>query len=154
MAIEIRRAEPRDLDWIIPQLKEFAQFYGTKHSLFGDEEYARKGILRMMAEHVFLVAEKREPPFEAEPVGFAAALLMGHFFNPEVKILSEQFWWVAPAHRNGRAGLMLLNALIARGLRDAQIVSLSVIEGRSPINEDALTKRGFHLHERAYLMEV
>ena len=47
-----------------------------------------------------------------EPVGALGALVTPVAFNPSIQMIHEIFWWVDSTHRNGRAGLLLLNAFI------------------------------------------
>jgi hypothetical protein len=96
------------------------------------------------------------PCFIAErdgPVGFVSGMLAAHPYNPALTVLTEMFWWVAPEARGSRAGLLLLDAFLAYGERNADWI-IFTLEHHSPVNERTLTKRGFHLHERSYLYEV
>lgn len=49
---------------------------------------------------------------------------------------------------------MLLNEFVAFGHANADWIALSLIEGASPVKQSSLVKRGFHLHESSYLLEV
>ena len=40
----IERAEESDLDWICEELKKFSDFFGTKRSIYPDDETARKHL--------------------------------------------------------------------------------------------------------------
>lgn len=147
-AAQVRRAQPSDMDWITGELRAFDRFYGSTKSLFGNAEYVRTTLEALIAQHVFLIAER-----DGNRMGFIAGLLTPHFFNPELKVLTEMLWWVPPAHRGSRAGLLLLNEYIRIGEESADWI-LMTLEDRSPIAERSLIKRGFHLKERSFLMEV
>ena len=151
MNIGIRPGRPEDIDWLLGQLKNFSDFFGTKLSLFGaDEDYSRFVIQSFMSEpHVLLIAEKED----VGPIGFVAGIVTPHLFNPAIKVLAESFWWVDEAHRGSRAGLMLLNDFIAWGKTRVDWITFA-LEEKSPVNEKALLKRGFRLQERSYLMEI
>lgn len=149
MEITVRRATPEDLDWLVTELQNFAMFFGSKHSLIGDIQFWRDGLLNMIVSHVVFIAEN-----EADGrVGLIAGYIVGHPFNPKIRLLSESFWWVAERYRMSRAGLMLLNAFVEFGENHADWITMA-LETKSPVNEKCLTKRGFHLHERSFLKEI
>lgn len=143
--IEIRRAEASDIAWILSQLKEFSRFIETRYQLYGSDEYSRKGIELLINEHVFFVAEKN-----SLPIGFIAGYFTPHLFNPEIKILNELFWWTQKGHH--RAAFLLLQEYLRFGKSNAQWITLS-LNRFTPINEKSILKRGFHEHERTYLLE-
>lgn len=149
MRISVSRADESHLDWIVGQLKQFSQFYGTKRSLYENEDFARGGMLAMMGQHLVLVAVDEG----VGPVGFIAGVFTPHMMNPSIRVLAETFWWVAEEHRGSRAGLLLLNEFIAFGKENADWI-LFALETHSPVREDVLVRRGFHLQERNYLYEV
>ena len=149
MEITTRKAQATDVDWLLGELKEFAVYIRTKkHSLFGDEEYSRKGLLGVIENHVMFIAVKGE-----ERLGFIAGIKTPHLFNPKISILVEIFWWVSEKYRNTRAGLMLLNSFTEYGKQNADLVTMA-LEAHSPVNDKTITKRGYHFHEKNYLMEV
>ncbi len=151
MSVTVRAACLDDIPWMTAELREFSKFYGTKSPLMGaDEEYVRAGLYTMVTHHVVQVAHHES----GELMGFIAGTLTPHVFNPDLSILCENFWWVATKYRKSRAGLLLLEAFIAAGKNYADMTTFSLVEGRSPVNEKSLMKRGFHLHERNYLMET
>lgn len=149
MTITVRRAAPSDLGWLVGQLEEFSRFFGTKRSLYPDYAHAEQVMKVHMEKHLLLVADKEG----TGPVGFIAGLISPHIYNPEINVLTETFWWVSPEHRGSRAGLMLLNEFVSIGKEVADWVHFS-LEHHSPVNESCLTRRGFKLQERAYLLEV
>lgn len=158
MTVAVRHAHLTDIPWILDELKDFARFYETKRSLYGDEAYVTEKLTELITHHVALVAETDlldEGTGKVWPVGFVGGVRIPQFMNPEIQVLAEMFWWVCPHHRNGRAALMLLNAFIEIGQTDPNIhwITFSTIEGRTPVKPEAFLKRGFKLFERAYLIE-
>lgn len=145
----MRAATPDDLDWLVQQLRAFSKFYGTKRQLFGDESFVRSGMLTLIDKHLVIIAEKDM----VGPVGFIAGLVTPHTFNPDVRVLCEYFWWVDEAHRGGRAGYLLFEAFLDWGRKNADWITFAV-EEHSPLSEDVLVKRGFHLQEKSYLLET
>ena len=144
----IRSAHPRDFEWVISQLKDFSEFVGTKKKLFGDEQYIRLGLLNISEKHVFFVAEKN-----FEPVGFIFGFFVPHFFNPEIKTLTELAWWVIPSERGTEAGLLLMRAFIEFGKKNADWIAFGLNE-KTPVNPDRLLSMGFKNFERSFLLEV
>lgn len=147
MSMQIRPSTPDDLEWLMAELKEFAEFFESQRSLFGDEQYWRDGLMMLMRDHLVLVAEGDEGL-----MGLIAGIKTPHLFNPKILVLSETFWWVSPRHRASRAGLLLLNAFIDYGKKNCDWITIA-LEDKSPINEKSLIKRGFRLKERSYLLE-
>lgn len=147
--ITIRPATEGDLDWLICQLKSFSSYFGTKKSLFGDEEFARAGMQTMLTSHLVLIAES----VIDGPVGFIAGVVTPHLFNPQIRVLAETFWWVAESRRGSRASLLLLEEFIKWGKANADWVTFA-LEHRTPVKESSLIRRGFHLQEKSFLLEV
>jgi N-acetylglutamate synthase-like GNAT family acetyltransferase len=151
--IKVRKALMGDIPALLPMLRNFADFAGTKHSLYPGDGIAAVKVAWLMTEHVFFVAEKVEIGADDEIVGFIAGLLVEHWMNPELVVLSELLWWVEPEHRGSRAGAMLLRAFTDHGEEHAHQMTM-VLERGSPIREETLESRGFHLHERTFLREM
>lgn len=152
MSIVIRAGDDSDTDWIVTQLGDFSKFFGTRYPLFGDEAFIRAGISNFMKNHFVRVAVGCHDGI-VERVGFIIGLFTQHPFNPAIKLLGEQFWWVEPKYRNSRAGLLLLNEFVAFGKKNAHWITMA-LESKSPINEKSLIRRGFKFQEKSYLMEV
>lgn len=148
MSMQIRHSTADDLDWLMTELKEFANFFGSKHSLFGEEQYWRDGLLMLMRDHLVLVAED-----ENGLAGLIAGIKTPHLFNPKILVLSETFWWVSPQRRTSRAGVLLLKAFMDYGKQNCDWTIIT-LEDESPINEKSLIKRGFRPKERSYLLET
>lgn len=146
-AVTIRVATSKDIPWLLNQLRSFAAFYDSKHSLFPDEDEAEQFLSDLIDLHPFFIAEN------GQPIGFIAGSLAPHPYNRRVIQLSEMFWWVDEDHRGGRAGLLLLDAFIRFGKTVADQISMT-LETNSPVNPATLERRGFREMERSYLMEV
>lgn len=154
--IRVRPAVASDVPWLLAQLRQFAEFFGSARSLFPDDVTAVEKLTTLMDPDVgcFLIATFRDLYGTDLPLGFIAGVLTPHFFNPSIRVLSEVLWWVTPEHRGGRAGITLLNAyeMYARDA-GADWVTMT-LEEKSPVNPTALTKRGFRLYESSYLKEL
>lgn len=148
-SITIRNAELTDIDWLIPELREFSKFFGSKIPLFDDEQYARDGLKNLITSHLFFVASSGD-----KPVGFISGLVTNHIWNPKIKVLTEVFWWVIPAYRTAsKAGLMLLKAFTDWGTGHVNWINFT-LEHNSPVSDRSLLKRGFKPTETNYLLEV
>lgn len=147
--IWVRRAYHDDVPWLLDELREFSEFFGSKHPLFPDDrEHAKKVVHDLIREHVFFVAERGWVR-----AGFIAGLMHRHFFNPKWWVLTEVLWWVSPEFRGSRAGLLLLDEFVEYGRDHAHMIVMA-LEAKSPIHPKTLERRGFHLHESSYLLEV
>lgn len=147
--IQIRDARASDTDWLVLQLRAFSRFFGTDKQLFTTADDVRERLPALLAMGPCYIATNAD----RLPIGFVAGMLAPHPYNPTIRVLSESFWWVEPAWRQTRAGLLLLNAFVAFGEAHADWIHFT-LEHQSPVNERCLTKRGFRLHERSYLREV
>lgn len=148
MSCTIRPATLDDLPAIMAELKQFAKFYGTKKSLYKDDEQTSLVISGFIRDHVFFVATDND-----ELVGFISGMLLPHMYNPDIATLVETFWWVKESHRQSKAGLKLLNAFVQYGREHVDWI-ICTIEDESPINEKSFYKRGFKLKEKSFVMEV
>lgn len=149
MDLLIAQATKNDVPEILDELQEFSKFFGTKISLFGDYEESKKIIENFVENHVFLIATKAS----GELIGFISGMIMPHIYNPTISTLVESFWWVKEKHRGSKAGLKLLEEFIAFG-RDNVDWVIMTLESDSPVKETTLTRRGFNLKEKSYLLEV
>ena len=145
---KVRRASPSDVDWIIPELRKFSEFYGTKKPLFGSEEYVRQALPFIIENHFCLVAEIKN-----KPVGLIMGFVQPHPFNPEIKVLAETIWWVEESHRHSKAAHLLFNAFVAWGKENCDWVTFGLTV-KTRIHEATLLTKGFKLRERNYLLEV
>lgn len=147
MRMDVRRANINDIDWILNELKKFVAFYGSPRLFnFDIPDHNLEFITNVIDKHLFIIAEQN-----GSPVGFIAGLIHPHGFNPDLKCLSELFWWIPEEHRTSRAASLLLKSYIEFG-RGFDWVTMT-IEDKSQLNEKSLLKRGFKLKEKTYLME-
>jgi hypothetical protein len=152
--IHSRSATPDDIPWILGELKKFAVFLGTNRSLFPSEEYAKEKLQELIETQVFCIAESTLTNLhDGTQVGFIAGICGPHFFNPEIRVLSELFWWVTPEWRNTRAGALLFAEFMHCGRERADMVVMT-LEEQSPVHEETLLRHGFKRYERNYVMEV
>ena len=154
MPVTTRRAVPSDIDWLMGQLRQFARFYGTKRSLFPTDDYAEQVLESMVSSQAIFMAVETTS-YGEQPIGFIAAMVGVHPYNPTIRLLAETFWWVEPTLRGGRAALLLLEAFKAWGVESGfDWLTLSMVEGKSPLTDRTLERHGFRLHEKSYLREV
>lgn len=148
MPLNIRRGEYKDIPWIVTQLKVFSPYYGTKKSLFGDEEYVAAGLKETMDKHLVLVADKN-----GQLIGFIIGLVSNHLYNPSIRVLTQLLWWVDESKRFGRAGYMLLKEFVKWGKANCDWIAMGAI-GQTQIKPTAFQRMGFKPFEITYLMEV
>lgn len=152
--IHTRAATVDDVPWILGELKKFATFLGTERSLFPNEDYAIAKLQELIETQVFCIAESTiENAHDGTRVGFIGGLCSPNFFNPEIMVLTELFWWVTPEWRGTRAGALLFADFLNSGRTRANVIVVS-LEEQSPLHEETLTKRGFRRFERSYILEV
>jgi hypothetical protein len=114
-----------------------------------DPDYAVAGVKTILDNHLVFVADHSEHGI----VGLIAGFVTPHFFNPEIRVLAEMFWWVDVEFRNTSAGSRLFAEFLNWGKENADWVTM-VLEHNSPVREETLLKRGFRLQERSYVYEV
>ncbi len=149
--VTTRIADISDFDWIYNECIDFSKTYPSKLSLTGNEEYAKffiKNMLENKEAYVVIVSEN-----DRKLTGFIAGMIAPHHFNPDIRVLSELFWWVPVKYRGTRAGALLLNQFMKFGEENCDWINFT-LEETTPISDKALAKRGFKLTERAYLKEV
>lgn len=134
---------------LLPMLKEFSDFAGGKIPLYSTDEVVAGFLLhlRSQAQPFFIAVQ------DGQIVGFIAAILAPHIFNPSIRVLTELFWWVKPAYRGSRAGLMLLEAMTAYA-KDHADMFVMTLEHKSPVRLETLEKRGFELRERNFILDI
>ena len=146
--IDIRPATPDDIPWLLSELKEFDKYYATKKKLFGDENYVREQVEKVMREHVFIIAED-----DSDRVGFIAGIRQQHFYNPSITILVQLLWWVIPSYRYSLAARMLMDEFVEYGKENADWITFNMA-AMTPINPKSLIRKGFKESDKVYLMEV
>lgn len=142
-----RTANRYDVDWMFQECKAFSEAYPSKFSLAGNETYARVFISNLIQNHLVIVAVK-----DGERAGFIAGMIGPHHFNPDIKHLTEIFWWVPPALRMTGVGAKLFLEFVAFGKANCDCITMT-LEKDTGISDAALEKRGFKLTEKAYLLE-
>ena len=156
MAISVRRAEVSDIDWLIGQLRDFDRFANFKKPLMGNDAYCRVALKEMLEQHVVFIAETPvgDRACDIERIGLIAGWITPHPFNPELRVLTETFWWVIEKYRGTRAGLLLLNAFQKAGAWHQADWILFTLEHHSPVSDKHLLRRGYVEKERSYLLEA
>ena len=158
MVLVVRPAKISDIDWLLVQLKQFAEFDKAKISMWGGPHEQKISVLtNLITNHVLLICEKETEPDELGqvgwiPVGMICGTLHRHIFNSNIRCLTEYFWWVDPDYRKSRAGILLFKTFDEYGKELADWVTFSLLEN-SPDFSGYLEKNGFRLAERAYLKE-
>lgn len=150
--IEIRPANEGDMDWLVGELREFDRLYKTRKRLFGNEAYVREKMLEVIRGDVCLIAENNEetPP---QRIGLIAGILRPHFYNPDIRVLSELFWAVAPKFRRTLAASLLMDAFVSIGRANADWITFNVARF-CPVRKESFVRRGFEVSDQVYLMEV
>lgn len=149
MAMQLRKADLGDLGWLLKQLRAFDEFQGTKRSLFPENAEEAVTLLETLIQtQPFIIAEDF-----AGPVGFIAGVLQPHPYNKAVRMLSELFWWVDPRYRGSTAGARLLEAFVAYGKTNADMIVMT-LEAKSPVDPRSLERKGFRLYEQNFMLEV
>lgn len=149
MGILIRRAELRDINVILIELKKFSDFFNSKYKLFGDDDAYNHNVMSILIDkHVFYVAEKAE-----EIIGFIVGTVSPHFFNPMINVLTELFWWMKEEYRNSFVGARLFYEFMDYGKKHCQWIVMT-LEEISTIKKETLLSRGFKLKESAFIMEI
>ena len=143
----VRRAEMLDIEWILKEAKEFADFYGSKIRLDDDIEHSKNLLFSLISNHLVLVYD------DGEKKGFIAGMITPHHFNPKIKVLCELLWWVGEKHRMSGAGKALLDAFIDFGKSNCDWITFTM-EDKTPVKDSALLSRGFHFKEKTFLLEV
>lgn len=136
----------QDVPWIVSKFREFARFYGDER-ICPDGKYAGEKVIEAIQNHVVLIAEN------GNPLGFLIAFRVRHPYNPDLRYLAEGLWWVDLGHRGGRAAAMLLDEFTRIGEKEADVVTLSLIAGKTPVKTSNLEKRGFRMKEIFYEKE-
>lgn len=145
--ISLREAMLSDIDWILPELKAFAEFYATEHNLFSDDDGFNRHTLGLLIDnHYFMVTTS-----DSAPTGFIAGLISQHLFNPKIKTLTELFFWVLPTYRGGRSGAILLADFIKFG--ENYTWTIMTLEDKSPVKDSTILKKGFVYKERSFIRE-
>jgi len=149
MPITVRKAETKDIEWMLGELEIFSKFFGTKKELYSEKNkgYLSSFLTKLIQDHVFFIAEK-----DRDPMGFISGFYSHHVYNPEILTLTEAAWWVKEKYRGSRAGLSLFNQFASEGEKNADWITFT-IEDHSPLSDRFLLRRGFIPKEKSYLKE-
>lgn len=147
--MEIYRAGEPDIPWVIKQLREFGDWYGTKLNMFGDEEYALQFVEMVAKSHVLLIASDN-----GERVGLIAGLFTPHMYNPKIRVLHELWWWVVESKRRCRAASMLLDEFTRIGREKCDWIQFGSVLGKTDVMGRTMARRGYKPAEVMYRMEV
>ena len=147
--MRIRPAVGTDVPWLLSQLRAFASAYPVPLPLYGGDEYTRGILERLLAsdaESLLAIAERDT----GAPVGFLGASVLPHPLCPDLTMATEWWWWVQPADRGSRAGLMLL-ATFEQWADALGVPAHLTTEATSALNDRHLTRRGYAPVERHWL---
>lgn len=88
--------------------------------------------------------------------GGAGALVFPHFWNQNVTVAQELFWWVDENARRSSAGLRLLSELeLAAKEKGAGSIVLATLDKLNPdVLERLYTRRGYRPQERAFIKDL
>lgn len=147
--MRIRQAGRADVPWLLAQLRLFAASYPVSLPLYGGDAHATL-LLESMLDNdgadLLMIAERDD----ARPVGCIGASILATPYNPECLVAVEKWWWVSPADRGSRAGLMLL--AVFEGWADlAGVAAVVTTEATSAISDRHLTRRGYTLAEKQWI---
>jgi N-acetylglutamate synthase-like GNAT family acetyltransferase len=143
----IRKAELSDVGWLLEQLKDFDEFFGTTQSLFPDTDKAKSTIEGLTQTQPFFIAEN------GERQGFIVGVVGRHPYKSDILVMDERFWWVAPKYRGTSVGARLLHRYIEHGREIGVHWNTMVLEDNSPINPESLKRLGYRPKETTWLLE-
>ena len=146
--IRVREATIEDLPWMVSEGTKFLNFYFPKQKVDAGHIYIV--MYRIVKGGLLLVSEEED----GDRTGFIGGLITKNIYYPEENDLYEMFWWVVDGYRRGRSSLMLLKEFVNRGKEMGADKIVMTLLSISPVNKDALIKRGFELKESAFVMEV
>lgn len=144
----VRTGNLGDIPWILEELEEFQNWFGSKKPLF-DKESAPKIVETWIEKHLVFIAEKDT----VGQIGFIIGAITPHLFNPKLRMLAELLWWVDPLHRHTRAGHELLSEFVHWGRNNVDWITFS-LQDITPVKETTLKRFGFRHLEHCYLIET
>ena len=145
--MKIKRAEHSDIPWISEELRVFSNSLNTKYSYFPPtEESLHQVLTSYVDDHVLLVAWD-----SGDRVGVIGGTSTLHPFNPNIRVLALQFWWVPERRRGSKIGYLLLRDFLKAG-EDFNIVTVGFMD-KGLINPRTFDGMGFSFREIAYVME-
>lgn len=151
---DVRVADVLDADYILKELEEFNDWFTSDVNLYEDKEYAAKFLDVLIKDHLVMVAEKVNSKGDILYIGFIIGICGPHIYNPQLKTLTELFWWVNPAHRKTKAGLLLMKRFLQWGKENGFDWINATRQANSPVKRETYEKLGFRFQEECYVMEV
>lgn len=136
----VTKAHEEDKEWVLEQCEAFLRTadvnvpFNKQHLLV---------LWNTPQIQVLIVKHK------GERRGLGVYSVAGHPFNPDVSTFTELVWWVPEAHRNSRAGLILLDVM--DDIASKYDLALFSVLHNSPIAERALTRRGYKQKETSFV---
>lgn len=133
-----------DVDWFVNiAAKRMLEEELKRGELFNPEQLYKLTFLALQQQSAFVVRK------DGVLVGATAGIVSPNLYNPSLMDFVELFWYVLPSSRSGRAGILLIDALIERGSHcNTTTVSLLPM---SNIKHKTLEKRGFILREYGFV---
>ena len=154
--IRIRPAVAADVPWIWGQLHEFDAVFPARTSLMPCPEYGDAMLRQLVSVGPFFMAVDIYADgveLVEEPAGFIAGMVAPHWMNPDVQVLTELLWWVAPDYRGSSAAARLLRSFVDYGKANAEW-TLCTIGKETPVNPRSFERLGLAPIEATYLLEV
>lgn len=143
----VRLATRDDKEWVVTvAAKNMLNEEAGRPEYYSYEDCAALFDLGM-ATGVILIAEK-----DGQPVGCISGLLHNNIFNKSITTLAEIFWYVLPEHRNGKAGLLLLNTFSEMGKQMADEIYMSLLD-KSDVSHRMMERKGYTLREVGYYLK-
>lgn len=147
--MKIRKATQEDIPFLLEQAKELASSLATDSLFFPDQLLAEFYIGSLVREHIAFVAED-----DGKLIGMIAGEIKDHHFRPDIKMVSEWFWWVLPEYRGNSAGGQLVKSLLGEAKNQGcQIAQICTIPG-SEVTDSVMEQHGFRLVEKTFVKEL
>lgn len=144
--MRVRAGTLADVPWLCEQLRAFASCYPVRLPIYGEDAYVESLVGTLIREQYLSVAEDES----GNAVGLIAGLYQSHPFNPDLKLVSELWWWVVPEARGSRAGSLLLRDL-ERWADEMNAPLALTLEANTALSDDTLARRGYVPVERQFL---
>lgn len=146
--VPVRKATHEDLPWVLKELKVFANHFQSEIHIYGGDEQIGALCEKLIDQHLFLVYEDEE----LGPIGFITGQISNHLYNENISVLYELAWWTMPEYRGRGSGEALMDAFTKWGEANVNWTIFS-LQHNTPVKEDALTKKGYRLLEKVYVLE-
>ena len=149
----IRPAVEPDIPAIMRMGRAFFDAAGWPEVTSWDDasvELTLRGLIGGELAGGLLVAEH-----DGAPVGMASFMVFPFYFNHQVTVAQEIFWWVEPAHRFG-IGATLLDAFedAARARGACVVIVSAVARLRSDVLARFYQRRGYQAAENTFIRKL